>query len=171
MHVVSVCCHCKMCRTLLYQYVLFPVVHSVDEVGPSPRLCILHTWPDFQGYGFNLHAEKDKPGQFIGTVDSGSPAEASGLQEGDRIIEINDENIQGKSHSEVIGLIKSRADSVSLLVMEPSGVEYHRERGTVITKNMPNVIVNEAEDRSAGVHTGEKLQTINLVPEPIFPAH
>ena len=57
---------------------------------PQPRLCLMIKRPDFHGYGFNLHAEKSKPGQFIGTVDEGSPAEMCGLKEGDRIVEVSD---------------------------------------------------------------------------------
>ena len=38
----------------------------------------------FWCYGFNLHAEKNKPGQFVGKIDPGSPAEIAGLKEGDR---------------------------------------------------------------------------------------
>lgn len=32
----------------------------------EPRLCHLVKWPDFRDYGFNLHAEKNKLGQYIG---------------------------------------------------------------------------------------------------------
>ena len=67
--------------------------HSEYADGPRPRLCILHTWPDFQGFGFNLQAEKGKPGQFIGKVDPDSPAEAAGLRQGDRIVEVNDVSV------------------------------------------------------------------------------
>ena len=38
---------------------------TVDELLDSPlrpRMCHLVKRPDFQGYGFNLHAEKNKPG-------------------------------------------------------------------------------------------------------------
>ena len=35
---------------------------------------------DFDGYGFNLHSDKNRVGQFIGKVDEGSPAEAAGLK-------------------------------------------------------------------------------------------
>ena len=51
---------------------------------PQPRLCHITKVPDFDGYGFNLHAEKNKPGQFVGKIDPGSPAEVAGLREGDR---------------------------------------------------------------------------------------
>ena len=37
-----------------------------DMEAPRPRLCHIIKRPDFVGYGFNLHAEKAKPGQYIG---------------------------------------------------------------------------------------------------------
>ena len=66
-----------------------------------PRLCHLQKWPDFDGYGFNLHADKSRAGQFVGKVDDGSPAEAAGLKEGDRIIEVNGVNIANENHRQV----------------------------------------------------------------------
>jgi Na(+)/H(+) exchange regulatory cofactor NHE-RF1 len=54
-----------------------------------PRLCHLKKWDNFNGYGFNLHAERSKTSQHIGKVDLNSPAESAGLKEGDRIIEVN----------------------------------------------------------------------------------
>jgi sodium/hydrogen exchange regulatory cofactor NHE-RF2 len=36
-------------------------------------------WADFDGYGFNLHSDKQRAGQFIGKVDENSPAQAAGL--------------------------------------------------------------------------------------------
>lgn len=68
---------------------------------PAPRLCHLIKWPDFDGYGFNLHAEKSKSGQFVGKVDELSPAQAAGLREGDRIIEVNGVNIANENHRQV----------------------------------------------------------------------
>ncbi|KAB0400693.1 hypothetical protein E2I00_008319, partial [Balaenoptera physalus] len=50
-----------------------------------PRLCAMKKGPN--GYGFNLHSDKSKPGQFIRAVDPDSPAEASGLRAQDRIVE------------------------------------------------------------------------------------
>lgn len=41
-------------------------LHNLDST--APRLCILKIWPDFSGYGFNLHAEKQRTGQFVGKV-------------------------------------------------------------------------------------------------------
>lgn len=61
-----------------------------DVSGPPrelrPRLCHLRKGP--QGYGFNLHSDKSRPGQYIRSVDPGSPAAHSGLRAQDRLIEV-----------------------------------------------------------------------------------
>lgn len=83
------------------------------------RLCVLKRWDNFDGFGFNLHAEKGKPGQYIGKVDEGSPAEAAGLREGDRILEVNGESISNKTHKQVVELIKTFPGETRLLVIDP----------------------------------------------------
>ena len=66
-----------------------------------------------QGYGFNLHAERDKPGQYIGLVDDDSPAATAGLRVHDRIVEVNGDNIEQCTHQEVIAKIKVGAAVLS----------------------------------------------------------
>ncbi|ENN76883.1 Na(+)/H(+) exchange regulatory cofactor NHE-RF2 [Dendroctonus ponderosae] len=83
------------------------------------RLCHIRKVDNFDGYGFNLHAEKGKPGQYIGKVDDGSPAEAAGLRQGDRILEVNGESIGDKTHKQVVELIKQHSDETKLLVVDP----------------------------------------------------
>lgn len=86
----------------------------------AKRLCHVIKRDDFDGYGFNLHAEKGKPGQYIGKVDDNSPAEASGLRQGDRIIEVNGVNIGNETHKQVVQRIKAIANEVRLLVVDPT---------------------------------------------------
>lgn len=52
-----------------------------------PRLCRMKKGPN--GYGFNLHSDKNRPGQYVRAVDPDSPAEAAGLAPQDRIIEVS----------------------------------------------------------------------------------
>ncbi|XP_066056793.1 Na(+)/H(+) exchange regulatory cofactor NHE-RF1 [Chamaea fasciata] len=84
--------------------------------GPSARLCRLERGPD--GYGFHLHGEKGKPGQFIRLVEAGSPAEQSGLRAGDRLLEVDGENVERESHQQVVERIRAAAGAVSLLVVD-----------------------------------------------------
>lgn len=64
-----------------------------------PRLCFL-TKGD-RGYGFHLHGERNKGGQFIRKVEPGSPADLGGLRPGDRVVEVNGENVEDEAHHQV----------------------------------------------------------------------
>ena len=80
---------------------------------------------NFDGYGFNLHAEKNKPGQFIGKIDPGSPAEAAGLREGDRIVEVNGVNVNQENHKQVVTRIKAEPGQTRLLVVDKATFRNH----------------------------------------------
>lgn len=134
---------------------------------PTVRLCMLRTWPEhFDGYGFNLHAEKSKTsasspngglpfsgGQFVGKVDRGSPAESVGLREGDRIVQVDGVDIEGETHSKVVSRIKKSPAVVdgavdqndgdnntvsrcSLLVVDRRADTYYREKGIRVHADM-----------------------------------
>lgn len=97
---------------------------SSAPTGPAaaaPRLCCLEKGPD--GYGFHLHGEKGKPGQFIRLVEAGSPAERSGLLAGDRLLEVDGANVERESHQQVVERIRAAAGSVRLLVVQPQQPE------------------------------------------------
>ena len=106
----------------------------------KPRLCHLVKWPDFQGYGFNLHAERGKAGQYIGKVDDGSPAQAAGLKDGDRIVEINGTNIGNENHQQVVGRIKAGNDEVSILVVDAETDKEYKEAKKIIRSDLPEVV-------------------------------
>ena len=61
-----------------------------------PRLCLISKGPN--GYGFHLHGEKGKSGQFIRKVEPGSPAETAGLRAGDRVVAVNGVNVERETH-------------------------------------------------------------------------
>ncbi|XP_059684247.1 Na(+)/H(+) exchange regulatory cofactor NHE-RF1 [Gavia stellata] len=98
-----------------------------SSAGPAARLCRLERGPD--GYGFHLHGEKGKPGQFIRLVEAGSPAERSGLRAGDRLLEVDGENVERESHQQVVERIRAAAGAVSLLVVDPLADEQLQKRG------------------------------------------
>ncbi|XP_048350833.1 Na(+)/H(+) exchange regulatory cofactor NHE-RF2 isoform X2 [Sphaerodactylus townsendi] len=97
-----------------------------------PRLCLLQKGPT--GYGFNLHSEKARPGQFIRSVDSDSPASKAGLRPQDKLVEVNGINVEGMKHSEVVAQIKSKESEAKLLVVDPETDEHFKKLGIVPTE-------------------------------------
>eukprot|EP00061_Rhincodon_typus_P018613 g47848.t1 len=80
------------------------------------------------GYGFHLHGEKGKNGQYIRKVEPGSPAEASGLCAGDRVVEVNGENVEKETHHQVVQRIKALENETRLLVVDKETDEYLRNQ-------------------------------------------
>ncbi|XP_028045706.1 uncharacterized protein LOC105834794 isoform X1 [Monomorium pharaonis] len=134
-----------------------------DDKVPCARLCHIVKWDDFNGYGFNLHAQKGKNGQFIGKVDEGSPSQAAGLRQGDRIIEVNEIDIANETHNQVVERIKAFANETKLLVVDQEADDYFRDNNIVIKGTMSNIKViktpernpNSVEDRSDGSSVDE----------------
>lgn len=87
-----------------------------------PRLCVLEKGSD--GYGFHLHGEKNKAGQFIRLVEPDSPAELSGLRAGDKLAFVNGESVEGESHQQVVSRIRAVTGQLELIVVDPETAEY-----------------------------------------------
>ncbi|XP_072224503.1 Na(+)/H(+) exchange regulatory cofactor NHE-RF2 [Leuresthes tenuis] len=107
---------------------------SRPQVDPSelvPRLC--HLVRSEMGYGFNLHSDRSRPGQYIRSLDPGSPADHAGLRPQDRLIEVNGVNIEGMRHAEVVAFVKKGGDETWLLVVDPDTDEHFKRRGVVPT--------------------------------------
>lgn len=82
-----------------------------------PRLCTLEKGDN--GYGFHLHGERGKSGQFIRLVEPDSPAEASGLRAGDRLVLVNGADVESESHQQVVSRIRATAGRLELVVVDP----------------------------------------------------
>uniref|UniRef100_A0A3B5A4M5 Na(+)/H(+) exchange regulatory cofactor NHE-RF n=1 Tax=Stegastes partitus TaxID=144197 RepID=A0A3B5A4M5_9TELE len=104
-----------------------------DPAELAPRLC--HLVRSDTGYGFNLHSDRSRPGQYIRSLDPGSPADHAGLRPQDRLIEVNGVNIEGMRHAEVVAFIKKGGDETWLLVVDPETDDHFKRRGVIPTVN------------------------------------
>ncbi|XP_040291654.1 Na(+)/H(+) exchange regulatory cofactor NHE-RF1 [Bufo bufo] len=121
-----------------------PASVTVTSEG-RPRLCTMKKGSG--GYGFNLHSDKNHPGQYIRAVDPDTPAERAGLRPKDRILEVNGESMLGKPHSDVVSAIKSGGDETTLLVVDPETEKYFQECHVTpgrehLTGPLPNKFAN-----------------------------
>lgn len=135
---------------------------------PHARLCHVIKSDNFDGYGFNLHAEKGKPGQYIGKVDEGSPAESAGLRQGDRIIEVNGVSIANETHKQVVQRIKALPNETKLLVIDPEDEtnndnDNNVQPANIVIDNNSNASSKAASDASTALaNNGQSYTEENI---------
>ncbi|XP_056178897.1 Na(+)/H(+) exchange regulatory cofactor NHE-RF4 isoform X1 [Falco biarmicus] len=92
----------------------------------------LHMVKGPAGYGFLLKEDdcsSGATGQFLWDVDAGLPAEQAGMKEGDRLLAVNGESIEGLDHQQTVLRIRAHDDQVTLLVIDPAGDEFYHAIG------------------------------------------
>uniref|UniRef100_A0A8C0GTZ3 NHERF family PDZ scaffold protein 4 n=1 Tax=Chelonoidis abingdonii TaxID=106734 RepID=A0A8C0GTZ3_CHEAB len=88
----------------------------------------LHMVKGPDGYGFLLKEEKCSSGmmgQFLSEVDTGLPADRAGMRDGDRLLAVNGEGVEGLCHQEVVDMIRAGGNQVTLLVIDPDGDKFY----------------------------------------------
>ncbi|KAK0156397.1 Na(+)/H(+) exchange regulatory cofactor NHE-RF2 [Merluccius polli] len=100
----------------------------------KPRLCRMAKGEN--GYGFHLHGEKGKSGQYIRKVEPASAAEAAGLRAGDRVVQVNGDNVEKETHHQVVQRIKALEGETRLLVVDRRTDEILRSLRLTATEEM-----------------------------------
>lgn len=99
----------------------------------------VHITKSETGFGFNVRGQVNEGGtlksingelyaplQHVSAVLEGGAAQSAGILKGDRILEVNNANVEGATHKQVVDLIKSCGDSLSLTVISVSAEEADR---------------------------------------------
>jgi len=97
----------------------------------KPRFC--HLIKD-RTYGFHLNSEDDQ--SYISQVAEDGVADVAGLRQGDRIIEVNGTNIEGKRHKEVVEMILASNNQLKVLVVDEETDLYYKNLGIKITMGL-----------------------------------
>lgn len=109
---------------------------------------MLHKWPHYNGYGFDLVTNKAGEGHFISMVHPDGPAEATNVCKGDWLIEVNRQNVEKLSHSQVIKTIKESPEGrVSLLLLPEETEKWRKRYLMVITSSHPDLEYYYTRDR------------------------
>ncbi|XP_053194570.1 Na(+)/H(+) exchange regulatory cofactor NHE-RF1 [Scomber japonicus] len=149
-------------------------INSEKEVCTElrPRLCVIRR--EANGYGFNLHSERARPGQYIRAVDENSPSERAGLQPQDRIVQVNGVSVEGKTHSDVVSLIKAGGSETRLLVVDPETDAFFKKCRVApntdhLTGALPEPVVNggmEEKVNGRGANEAERDSKLSVSPSP-----
>lgn len=87
--------------------------------------------------GIRVYLEKGA--YVIGAIYKGSPAEAAGLKEGDRLLAVDGKSLSTVRPEDVAALIKGDADSICKLVVSRGGIIQRPEVVRKVMVNRPNV--------------------------------
>ncbi|XP_033125208.1 sorting nexin-27-like [Anneissia japonica] len=99
-----------------------------SEETAKPRVVTIHK--SETGFGFNVRGQVSEGGQLksingelyaplqhVSAVLEGGAAEKAGILKGDRILEVNGENVEGATHKHVVDLIKQGGSSLTLTII------------------------------------------------------
>ncbi|XP_051693669.2 Na(+)/H(+) exchange regulatory cofactor NHE-RF4 isoform X1 [Oryctolagus cuniculus] len=100
-----------------------PVLSLAEDRDPSdpwslerPRFCLLSR-EEGGSFGFHLQQEAGRAGHVVCRVDPGSSAQRQGLQEGDRILAVNNDVVEHEDYAKVVRCIRASGPRVLLTVV------------------------------------------------------
>jgi hypothetical protein len=118
------------------------IAHSEPEPPSLPRKVSIERGSE--GYGFNLHGEKGIHGQYISAIDDGSPAQKNDLRVGDRVIAVNNEDVEDLPHSRVVERIRAGGNQVTLMVVDEQCDQYYKNLGMKIPQDKFEVPIDSS---------------------------
>uniref|UniRef100_A0A915L5I5 Sorting nexin-27 n=1 Tax=Romanomermis culicivorax TaxID=13658 RepID=A0A915L5I5_ROMCU len=117
----------------------YPTNHKsrIGSLNPEPHIVIIEK--SDTGFGFNVRGQVSEGGQLksingqlyaplqhVSAVLRNGAAEKAGLLKGDRILEVNNVNVEGSNHKQVVDLIKAGGDKLVLTVISVYPSEYEK---------------------------------------------
>ncbi|XP_049938670.1 sorting nexin-27 isoform X4 [Schistocerca serialis cubense] len=114
-----------------------PQNDQIRNLPTGPRVVTIYKTET--GFGFNVRGQVSEGGQLrsingelyaplqhVSAVLDGGAAEKAGIRKGDRILEVNGVNVEGSTHKQVVDLIKSGGDVLTLTVISVTQQEAER---------------------------------------------
>ncbi|XP_017326324.2 Na(+)/H(+) exchange regulatory cofactor NHE-RF3 [Ictalurus punctatus] len=146
-----------------------PTMNGVP--GPSPKLKVCFLQRSGSGFGFSIKSSKGEEGMFMTDVIVGGTADNAGVKAGDRIVEINGENVEGATHEQTVGMVKTAGNSVMFLLVDEDTDKYYKNKrirlgpGLATTKHLP------LKPRIAEITKGANGYGFFLMEDPKTPGH
>ncbi|NXN31661.1 NHRF3 protein, partial [Nycticryphes semicollaris] len=130
-----------------------PVANGAITAVPQPRLCYLVK--EEKGYGFSLKTTEGHKGLFIVELSSDGAAAKAGVQENDRLIEINGKNVESDTHEEVVEKVKKSENHVMFLLSNEETDHYYRSQEMVLSKESASLRLLPLKPRLIEIQKGK----------------
>nr|XP_033796981.1 Na(+)/H(+) exchange regulatory cofactor NHE-RF3 [Geotrypetes seraphini]XP_033796982.1 Na(+)/H(+) exchange regulatory cofactor NHE-RF3 [Geotrypetes seraphini] len=102
------------------------MMNGVASSKLQPRLCYL--MKEKNTYGFSLKTIQGIKGIFLSNLVPNGAAVKAGVQENDRIIEVNGENVENGTHEQIANKVKNSGDRVLFLLADKDTEEYYHKK-------------------------------------------
>ncbi|KAI5107035.1 Na(+)/H(+) exchange regulatory cofactor NHE-RF3 [Silurus meridionalis] len=118
-----------------------PSMNGVCAPSPKLKLCLLQK--SSSGFGFSIKSTKGENEMFMMDVIVGGVADKAGVKAGDRLVEINGENVETATHDQAVEKIKASGNSVMFLLVDEETDKYYKNKriklgpGLATTKHLP----------------------------------
>ncbi|XP_057266466.1 Na(+)/H(+) exchange regulatory cofactor NHE-RF3 [Pezoporus wallicus] len=129
------------------------MVNGAITAVPQPRLCYLVK--EEKGYGFSLKTTEGQKGLFIVELSSQGAAAKAGVQNNDRLIEINGKNVENDTHEEVVEKVKKSENRVMFLLSNEETDHYYKSQKMVLSKESASLRLLPLKPRLIEIQTGE----------------
>ncbi|NXH22939.1 NHRF3 protein, partial [Bucco capensis] len=130
-----------------------PMANGAITAVPQPRLCYLVK--EDKGYGFSLKTTEGKKGLFIVQLSSQGAAAKAGVQNNDRLVEINGKNVENDTHEEVVEKVKKSETGVVFLLSNEETDHYYTSQKMVLSKETANLRLLPLKPRLTEIQKGK----------------
>ncbi|KAA8588040.1 hypothetical protein FQN60_001234 [Etheostoma spectabile] len=93
-------------------------------------------------FGFYLRVEQGEEGHLIRCLEMGGPAELAGMKDGDRILRVNGEFVDGLSHSEVVEKVRISGASVTFHILDEASYMLAKAQGLNLSNPQSTPVAN-----------------------------
>ncbi|XP_059728517.1 Na(+)/H(+) exchange regulatory cofactor NHE-RF3 [Haemorhous mexicanus] len=126
---------------------------STATAAPQPRLCYLVK--EETGYGFSLKSTEGQKGLFIVELSSQGAAAKAGVQNNDRLIEINGKNVENDTHEEVVEKVKKSENHVMFLLSNEETDRYFTSQRIALNKESASLRLLPLKPRLIEIQKGK----------------
>ncbi|NXJ00051.1 NHRF3 protein, partial [Psophia crepitans] len=130
-----------------------PTVNGAVTGVPQPRLCYLVK--EEKGYGFSLKTTEGQKGLFIIELSSEGAAAKAGVQNNDRLIEINGKNVENDTHEEVVEKVKKSGNHVMFLLSNEETDHHYTSQKMVLSKESASLRLLPLKPRLIEIQKGK----------------
>ncbi|NWW78844.1 NHRF3 protein, partial [Climacteris rufus] len=120
---------------------------------PQPRLCYLVK--EETGYGFSLKSTEGQKGLFIVELSPQGAAAKAGVQNNDRLIEINGKNVENDTHEEVVEKVKKSENHVVFLLSNEETDRYFTSQRMALSKESASLKLLPLKPRLVEIQKGK----------------